>query len=375
MGYRFRNICYMCNILDLKNPYEYEVIPLLKNLHIYNQHCNYKCLCNQVIFNGFFWINYTTDIRNFLSKCEICNGNKIQKKIYAPINIILDEGPKFRYIVDIWTFEHLVGDTNYLYILDCIDHFSKFMNAFLLINKTMDLVISKIEYFIMNNGVCKILQNDNGKEFDNSRIRIFCENNNIKYIRSTPYHPQSNGSVEILHKIECEYLNKQKNLLKDNFNLEIALAEFAIYHNRKKHSTTQYAPIDIRDSHNEDLIKEVLNNIIKSMSVKIKKHDNNITKGCFLLISTKIIKKGEVYKFKVTKGNINYRIPAIFIKFTNSTTALVKSNINFKDYFKVNDEIKCDIKILNWVDKFVFNYYLEKIDNNSFIDLDDLFEN
>ena len=75
------------------------------------------------------------------------------------MSIILDEGPKFRYIVDIWTLpEHLVGDTNYLYFLDCIDHFSKFMNAFLLINKTKDLVISKIEYFIMNNDVCKILQ-------------------------------------------------------------------------------------------------------------------------------------------------------------------------------------------------------------------------
>ena len=64
----------------------------------------------------------------------------------------------------------------------------------------MALVISKIKIFCNNNGNCRILQSDNGKEFDNAEMRLFCENNNIKYIKSSPYHPQTNGSVEIIHK-------------------------------------------------------------------------------------------------------------------------------------------------------------------------------
>ena len=68
----------------------------------------------------------------------------------------------------------------------------------------MPLVLSKIKLFINNNGICKIIQTDNGKEFDNTQMKLFCENNNIKFIKSSPYHPQSNGSVEIITKIECE---------------------------------------------------------------------------------------------------------------------------------------------------------------------------
>lgn len=52
----------------------------------------------------------------------------------------------------------------------------------------MTLVISKIKLFITNNGLCKIIQTDNGKEFNNSEMIIFCENNNIKYVKSSPYH-------------------------------------------------------------------------------------------------------------------------------------------------------------------------------------------
>ena len=52
-------------------------------------------------------------------------------------------------------------------------------------------------------------QIDNGKEFDNSEMIIFCENNNINYIKSSPYHPETNGSVEIIHRYECEFLEKK----------------------------------------------------------------------------------------------------------------------------------------------------------------------
>ena len=64
----------------------------------------------------------------------------------------------------------------------------------------MALVISKIKIFCNNNGNCRILQSDKGKEFDNNEMHFFCENNNIKFIKSSPYHPQTNGSVEIIHK-------------------------------------------------------------------------------------------------------------------------------------------------------------------------------
>ena len=136
--------------------------------------------------------------------------------------------------------------TEYLYILDCVDHFSKFLNSFLLKNKTMALVISKIKLFIINNGLCKIIQSDIGKEFDNSEMIIFCENNIIKYVKSSPYHQETNSSVEIIHRYECEFLEKKLKSLKEDFDLEIALDEFVYFHNNKKPSITKYTPVELR---------------------------------------------------------------------------------------------------------------------------------
>ena len=52
------------------------------------------------------------------------------------------------------------------------------------------------------------------KEFDNQYIKYYCIENDIKLIHSSPYHPQTNGSVEVTHKeiqkyIFNEYLNKK----------------------------------------------------------------------------------------------------------------------------------------------------------------------
>ena len=72
----------------------------------------------------------------------------------------------------------------------------------------MKNVVTKIKFFINNNGKFKIIHQDNGREFDNKEMRIFCENEDIHYIESSTYHPQTSGVVEIIHKIKKKYLEK-----------------------------------------------------------------------------------------------------------------------------------------------------------------------
>ena len=99
---------------------------------------------------------------------------KKNNKTIPPVKIILDEGLKYRYIFDIYNIpETLCENTPYIYILDCLDHFSIFMNEYLLKNKTMFLVIWKIKLLVVKNGKSKIIQIDNGKEFDNMEMRIY----------------------------------------------------------------------------------------------------------------------------------------------------------------------------------------------------------
>ena len=110
-------------------------------------------------------------------------------------------GPHKRYQAVLWYLpEELKTNNEYLYCLDIIDHFSKWMSSYLLRNKSADLVLAKIKSFIRSNGTCDIFQTDNGKEFNNQILKIYLENNNSKFLRSSPYHPQSNGCCEAVHK-------------------------------------------------------------------------------------------------------------------------------------------------------------------------------
>ena len=109
-------------------------------------HCGYKALCNRIIEEGFYWDGYSKEINNFIKNGHFCNADKKKNKIYPNTKIIIDEGPKYRYIMDLWTLpEELSENTEYVYIMDIVDHFSKYMSAYFLKNKTMKLVLSKLK--------------------------------------------------------------------------------------------------------------------------------------------------------------------------------------------------------------------------------------
>ena len=66
----------------------------------------------------------------------------------------------------------------------------------------------------MNFGKCKIFQTDNGTEFKNAELKTFLEKEGIKHIFSRPYHPQSNGAVEAVHKSIKKYLANEFKIQK-----------------------------------------------------------------------------------------------------------------------------------------------------------------
>ena len=138
----------------------------------------------------------------------------------------------------IWYLNQELRDvTDYNYVLDNIDHFSKQYYGYLLKTKTAEEVLKNIEIYIENFGICKIPQVDNGTEFKNEKLDRYCLENNIKLIYSSPYHPQTNGVCEFVHKdkeISKEFLKNQKN-----FNIEDELFKIIIIHNNKIHLSTK----------------------------------------------------------------------------------------------------------------------------------------
>ena len=97
--------------------------------------------------------------------------NKITK-------IIKDEGPHYRLLIDFTYLDqkYYNGKTKYKYIIDSIDHFSKFYWGFLTKDKSANTAIQKIKLFILINKKPVFHQTDNGLEFRNHLLSEYLEN-------------------------------------------------------------------------------------------------------------------------------------------------------------------------------------------------------
>ncbi|CAF4899086.1 unnamed protein product, partial [Rotaria sp. Silwood1] len=98
-------------------------------------------------------------------------------------------------------------DITYSWILNCIDHFSKFSWAFPLRNKSANEVATKLRDLFFTFGPPRILHCDNGREFISNVItelkNLFPD---LVFIRGRPRHPQSQGYIERANGILCDAL-------------------------------------------------------------------------------------------------------------------------------------------------------------------------
>ena len=98
-------------------------------------------------------------------------------------------------------------------ILVIIDHFSCHVQAYNVEDKRA-VTIAKCLYdnYFKHYGFPRQLMSDQGKEFCNNILKEMCYYVNIKKIRTMPYHPQSNGSVECVHYALRRVIGKLDNM-------------------------------------------------------------------------------------------------------------------------------------------------------------------
>ena len=133
-----------------------------------------------------------------------------QKKLLKKPKVIKDEGPHYRLLVDFTYLDqkYYHGKTKYKYIIDSIDHFSKFYWGFLTEDKSANTAFLKIKMFILINKKPVLLQTDNGLEFHNRLLSESLENEDVKHIFSRSHHPQTNGCLERYHREIKNYMKE-----------------------------------------------------------------------------------------------------------------------------------------------------------------------
>ena len=148
--------------------------------------------------------------------------------------------PKDRYVIDITYLPiEIIGNTEYKYLLNISDHFSKFIISFLLMNKNADSIVEKLKICFDKFNVSKQIGCDNGTEFNNKNVINLLESLNMQMIRGHVYNPNSQGIIERAHRtikngLICLYLEKNKDFTLVN-DLELVVNRY----NTMIHSTTK----------------------------------------------------------------------------------------------------------------------------------------
>ena len=126
-------------------------------------------------------------------------------------------------------------------VLVVVDHFPCYVQAYKIENKTA-LATAKCLYdtFFRHFGFPQSLMSDRGKEFCNKIIKSLCSYLSIKRIRTTPYHPQSNGSVERTHQTLQRMIAKLD--MKQHKNWPDHLSSITLAYNATHSMITGYWP-------------------------------------------------------------------------------------------------------------------------------------
>ena len=94
-------------------------------------------------------------------------------------------------------------------VLVVINHFTRFVRAFVIDNRKAETVVKTLydQYFSVF-GFPQWLMSDNAPEFVGKVLTALCDILNVKQVRTSMYHPQTNGSAEHAHQTLIRMVSK-----------------------------------------------------------------------------------------------------------------------------------------------------------------------
>ena len=166
----------------------------IHNLH----HPGIKATLN-LIRNKVVWYSMTKDIKKWCEECAECQRNKVTRHLKPPF-IPFPTGSRFETLhMDI--VGPLPPDKGFSYLLTMIDRKTRWFEAIPIPDITASTIAkSLIETWFSRYGIPTSIITDQGRQFESDLFKQLTNNFDIRHLRTSPYHPQTNGLVERLHR-------------------------------------------------------------------------------------------------------------------------------------------------------------------------------
>ena len=142
------------------------------------------------------WPDVAKDVKDLCASCPICQKAGAAIIVKAPLNPLpVIKEPFTRIAMDVFGPLNRTKAGN-KYILVLMDYVTKWPEAFALRNGTAETIVNFLIEVTARIGVPQELLTDNGSNFMSKVMKKYCSMTGIKQIRTSPYHPQTDGMVE-----------------------------------------------------------------------------------------------------------------------------------------------------------------------------------
>ncbi len=162
------------------------------------------------VLRHFFWPGLKTDVTKHCRSCHTCQvvGNPNQPVRPAPLRPIPVLGEPFeRVLLDcVGPLPKTKSGQQYLLTIMCAA--TRYPEAIPLRTLKAKPIIKALMKFFSTFGLPKIVQTDQGSNFMSKVFQQVMTELNIKHVKSSPYHPESQGALERFHQTLKSMLKK-----------------------------------------------------------------------------------------------------------------------------------------------------------------------
>ena len=150
----------------------------------------------------YWWVSWRAFVRSSCKKCDSCAAKKPPRKTpQAPMKTYNVGAPLERVGIDVMG-PLPESERGNKYILVVGNYFTKWMEAYAIPNQETPTIAKVLaEEFICRYGVPRIIQSDQGRNFESHIFTELCKILDIDKSRSSALHPQTNGMVERQNRV------------------------------------------------------------------------------------------------------------------------------------------------------------------------------